>query len=89
MDVSPVPNAIVLFSSNVNTVEAWVDRLLAERREEIWSISPHHHLKADMPPVIAFLGTEDEMVPFWVVREFKKKTTRMGNHFELIAYEGR
>lgn len=88
-DLSPIPNAILLYSSNVNTLEAWVDMLLGKRREEIWSISPHHSVKADLPPTIAFHGMEDPMVPFWVVNHFKDKTTSLGNHFELIAFEGR
>ncbi|MFO7669025.1 MAG: alpha/beta hydrolase [Bacteroidales bacterium] len=89
LDISPIPNAILLFSSSVNMLEAWADMLLGDRREEIWSISPHHHVKAGLPPIIAFHGTEDCMVPFWVVNSFKEKTTSLGNYFELIAIEGR
>ena len=89
LDVSPVPNALLLFASNVNTMEAWADRLMADRREEIWSISPHHNLKAGLPPAIEFHGTEDCMVPYWVVDHFKEETTRLGNYFEMITYEGR
>lgn len=89
LDISPSPNAILLYSSNVNMLEAWADSLLGKRREEIWSISPHHNLKAGLPPTIAFHGTEDCMVPFWVVQSFKNKTTSLGNHFDLIVLEGR
>ena len=35
LDVSPVPNALLLYSSNVNTMEAWADWLMGDRREEI------------------------------------------------------
>ena len=89
MDISPVPNAILLYSSSVNTVEAWVDMLLGNRRNEIWSISPQHNIKAGLPPTIAFHGKEDCTVPFWVVHNFKEKTILQDNHFELISYEGR
>jgi len=89
LDISPVPNAILLYSSSVNTLEAWADRLLGDRREEIWSISPYHNLKAGLPPMISFHGIEDCTVPFWVVDFFKAKTTSLGNYFELIAFEGR
>lgn len=89
MEVSPVPNAIVLYSSNVNTLEAWVDRLLGNRRNEIWSISPHHNLKSGLPPIIEFHGEDDCMVPIWIVRFFKEKMDRLNNDFELIAFEGR
>ena len=41
----------MLYSSNVNTLEAWADRLMGERRGEIWSISPHHNLRPGLPPI--------------------------------------
>ena len=87
--ISPVANALVLYSSNVNTLEAWADMLMGERREEIWSVSPHHNLKPGLPPTIEFHGEEDSMVPIWVVRHFIDKAEKMGNHIEFVPYEGR
>ena len=89
LDVSPVPYALLLYSSNVNTMEAWADWLMGDRRNEIWSVSPYHNLKSGLPPAIAFHGTEDCMVPSYVVNLFKDETIRLGNYFELITYEGR
>jgi acetyl esterase len=88
LDISPVPNALLLYSSNVNTVQPWVDRLLGDRRDEIWSVSPFHNLKAGLPPAIEFHGEEDCMEPVWIVRYFKEKTDLLGNHHELITIEG-
>jgi acetyl esterase/lipase len=87
--ISPVPNALILYSSNVNTMEAWADRLMGERREEIWSISPHHNLQPGLPPTIEFHGEEDGMVPIWVVRHFISKAESMGNRIEFVPFEGR
>jgi len=89
MTIDPSPCALLLFSSNVNTVEAWVDRLLGDRRDEIWSISPYHNLKPGMPPAIEFHGTEDPQVPYWVVEYFMFRTRELGNHFEQIKFEGK
>ena len=89
MDIDPTPSALLLYASNVNTMEAWVDRLLGERREEIWSISPYHNLKPGMPPAIEFHGTADPMVNFWIVEYFKEKTMALGNRFEQIPFEGK
>ena len=89
LDIDPTPCALLLYASNVNTMEAWVDRLLGERREEIWSISPYHHLKPHMPPAIEFHGTADPMVNFWIVEYFREKTLSLGNHFEQIPFEGK
>lgn len=89
VDVSPVPNALILYSATANTVEAWADRIMGERREEIWSISPYHNLKPGLPPTIAFHGEEDCMVPFWTVRSFERKTLELGNEYTLVPFEGR
>jgi acetyl esterase/lipase len=70
-------------------MEAWADRLLGDRRQEIWSISPYHNIKPNLPPVIQFHGKDDPTVYFWVVGLFKDKATAAGNYFELIAYDGR
>lgn len=88
LDISPVPNALLLYSSNVNTVQPWVDRLLGNRRDEIWSVSPYHNLKAGLPPAIEFHGEEDCMEPVWIVRYFKEKTDLLDNYFELVTIEG-
>jgi len=88
-ETEPSPCALLLYASNVNTMEAWVDRLLGDRRQEIWSISPYHHLKPNMPPAIEFHGTADPMVNFWIVEYFKEKTLELGNRFEQIPFEGK
>jgi acetyl esterase/lipase len=89
LKISPVPNALLLYSSNVNTMEAWIDMLLGERREEIWSISPYHNLKKPMPPVIAFRGDEDDQVMPYIADMFKAKMFEMGNYYEEYIYPGR
>ena len=87
--VSSSPNAILLFSSCVNTVEGWCDYLLAERRSKIWSISPAHHVRKGLPPMIEFHGTDDEQVPKWTLQFFENAMKKDGNEFELHMFEGR
>ena len=89
LSISCCPNAILLFSACVNAVEAWCDRLLADRRNKIWSISPAHNIRERLPPMIHFHGTDDEMVPFWTVQFFESAMKKEGNYFELHKYEGR
>jgi acetyl esterase len=89
MTISPVPNALLLFSSNLNTMEAWADWLMGERRNEIWSVSPYHNLRSGLPPAIEFHGTADCMVPFYILNLFKEKTISLGNYFESVVFEGR
>jgi len=89
LKVSPMPNAIIAYSGTVNCMEAWCDLLLGDERSQIWSISPAHHVKKGMPPTLAFHGKDDNVVQPWTVQHFKNETEKMGNHFELITYEGR
>lgn len=88
-EISPVPNALLLFSSNVNTLEPWIDMLLGDRRKEIWSISPYHNLRKPMPPAIAFHGEEDNQVLPYIVDMFKTRMLEFGNYYELHTYPGR
>lgn len=87
--VSPVPNAMLLYSGTPDTIEAWCDYLLADRRKQIWEISPAHNVRFGMPPAIAFHGKEDAVVPFWKVDRLRQFIEKAGNYFELVAFEGR
>ncbi len=87
--ISCVPNAVMLFSATVNCIEQWCDRLLADRRNQIWNLSPAHNLKADLPPMVHFHGTDDQMVPYWSVSLFDEETRKLGNYFELHTFKNR
>jgi acetyl esterase len=88
LSISCRPNAILLFSSCVNAVEGWCDRLLGDRRDKIWSISPAHNIKKGMPPMIEFHGEYDDQVPVWTVQFFENAMKKEGNYFELHLYKG-
>ncbi len=89
LDVSCSPNAVLLFSSCVNTVESWCDWLLGARRNQIWSISPTHNIRSGMPPMIEFHGVDDEQVPKWSLQFYESEMKKAGNYFELHMYPGR
>lgn len=89
LTVSPTANALLLYSGTPDTMEAWCDYLLADRREQIWSISPAHNVRPGMPPAIAFHGRDDHVVPFWKVARLKRFMDEAGNTFELHVYDGR
>ncbi len=89
LSISTVPNAMLLYSSSYNTMEAWIDMLLGDRRDQIWTISPHHNLKENTPPAIAFHGKSDCMVIFYIVILFQEKMRELGNQFELVTFEDR
>jgi acetyl esterase/lipase len=89
LDVSPRPNALVVYSSNYNSMEAWIDMIFGPRRAEIWSVSPHHNLKSGLPPALAFNGDADSMVLPYTVNMFAERTRKLGNPFELVTLPGR
>jgi acetyl esterase/lipase len=89
LSISCSPNAVLLFSACVNTVEGWCDRMLGDRRDKIWSISPFHNVRKGLPPMIEFHGTDDEQVPKWTVQFFESEMEKEGNYFEQHMYEGR
>lgn len=89
LKISCRPDAVLLFSSCVNTVEGWCDMLLADRRERIWSISPAHHVRPGLPPMIEFHGLDDDQVPKWTIQSFKAAMEKNGNYFEQRMYVAR
>ena len=86
--VSSSPNAILLFSACVNTVEGWCDYLLAERRSKIWSISPAHHVRKGLPPMIEFHGKDDEQVPKWTLQFFENAMKRRVMNLNFTCLKG-
>ncbi len=89
LSISCRPDAVLLFSACVNAVEGWCDRLLADRRTKIWSLSPAHNMKSGLPPMVEFHGIDDEQVPKWTVQFFEIDMKKNGNYFEQHMYEGR
>ncbi len=89
LTVSSRPDAILLFSACVNTVEGFCDYLLGDRRNKIWSISPTHNIKPGLPPMIEFHGLDDDQVPKWTVQYFETEMKKAGNYFEQHMFEGR
>ncbi|MCA9031244.1 MAG: alpha/beta hydrolase [Planctomycetaceae bacterium] len=98
LDVSSMPNAMVLFNPAVilAPVDGHPDVLPADKVTDIKAradgrpegISPHHFVRSYMPPSIIFHGTEDEAVPFGTVELFQSAMTKAGNRCELNAYPG-
>lgn len=89
LSISPEPAALLLYSSNVNTLEPWIDLLLGDRHDAIFTISPYHHVRAGMPPAVLFRGLEDNQVLPYIVDLFKQRMDEHGNDFEVVSYPGR
>jgi acetyl esterase/lipase len=78
-DISPAPNALVLFNpvpitapvpGHANPNPEKFERLEARLGAEPESMSPYHHVRPGLPPTIIFHGTEDTTVPFQTAELF-------------------
>jgi acetyl esterase len=92
MNVSSIPNALVLFNAVFNVPEILfehpkrVRKILDKRATEI---SPIHHVFKGAPPTIIFHGTADNSVPFHQATLFCEEMKKYGNYCEVVPYEGR
>ena len=89
LDVSPMPNAMLLYSSAYSAMEPWIDMIMKENWDEVRLMSPYHNLREGLPPAIAFHGGGDCVVLHYSVQRFEKKMHELKNPFELITLEGR
>jgi acetyl esterase/lipase len=51
--------------------------------------SPAHHITADDPPAIVFLGTKDALVPTKTLEDFAAAMTKVGVRCETHFYAGK
>jgi len=94
--ISAAPNAAVLFNPVLVVapmdgvlLEGFAARISAERLgAEPRQLSPIHHVRADIPPMIVFHGRADTTVPFATAEAFAAKMKAAGNRCELVGFEG-
>jgi len=81
------PQALILFSSLVNTAakgpatDRFPDRKTAKR------LSPTHLIRRKLPPMLLFHGKSDRITPFEEVDKFRRRLRWRGNSCELIDFE--
>jgi acetyl esterase len=92
MNVSSIPNALVLFNAVFDVQEILpehpkkVRKILENRTTEI---SPIYHVYKGAPPTIIFHGTADNSVPFHQATLFCVEMKKYSNYCEVVPYEGR
>lgn len=84
--VSPVPNALVLYSPFVDVADnQTLRRLLGEQRSAA-SLSPMASIRGGLPPTIILQGDVDTVTPFAKAKQFCDKMVEAGNRCELNRY---
>jgi acetyl esterase/lipase len=85
LDVSPVPNALVLF----NPVYAnGPDDYGYDRVKDYWTFfSPMHNIRKGHPPALVFFGDSDDLVPVPTAEEYQRRMHALGIRSELQVFE--
>ncbi len=84
--ISPRPDSLVLFNPVFdNGPGQWGHERVRDRYEEF---SPAHHVGAQAPPTIVFLGDKDSLIPVKTVRDFEAAMKRAGVRCDTHIYPG-
>ena len=84
--VSCIPNALMLFNP---VYDNGPEGYGYDRVKEYWQeISPMHNIHSQMPPTIAFFGTEDKLIPVATTKAFESAMKKVGVRYDNHLYEG-
>jgi acetyl esterase/lipase len=86
--ISSKPDALVLFNPAVDTSRETPPVLVQGFAGRGRELSPLHHLRRGVPPTLILHGKSDATVPYSDVERFCTESRALGNHCELIGYEG-
>lgn len=87
LDVSSVPNALVLFNPVYdNGPKGYGYERVGDRYQEI---SPFHNISKSTPPTIVFLGSQDKLIPVSTAEAYEAKMKEVGVRCDTHIYEGR
>lgn len=89
-EISSVPNGLLLLNPVLDTTSTGYKSglKLFTDEEEAKSISPCHHVRADLPPALVVHGTADPVVPHENSERFVRLMKLEGNEGELVSLEG-
>lgn len=86
LKVSAKSNAMILFNPVLdNGPGEWGAGRVGARFPEL---SPAHNATRDDPPAVAFLGTQDKLIPVATMERFKANLTKAGVRCDLHLYDG-
>lgn len=84
--ISSKPNALVLYNPVVDNGPGGYGHNTVK---DYWQdISPLHNLTANAPPTVFFLGTNDNLIPVSVGRNYQSAMQTLGLRCDLHLYQG-
>ena len=88
LDISSVPNAMVLFNPPLEAADSSGIRERFGSFDLAASLSPNRHIRPGLPPTLILHGAEDAVVPFSQSEAFVSLMTDAGNRAELYVGPG-
>ncbi len=85
MDISPIPNALILFNPVIDNGPGGYGFERIE--DEYIDFSPLHNIQAGAPPTLFLLGTEDNLVPVVTAQYYQMVMEKVGSRCDLILYD--
>lgn len=85
MDISPIPNALILFNPVIDNGPGGYGFERIE--DEYIDFSPLHNIQAGAPPTLFLLGTADNLVPVVTAQYYQMVMEKVGSRCDLILYE--
>jgi acetyl esterase/lipase len=86
LNVPCTPKALVLFNPVFdNGPGEWGNERVGLRYREF---SPAHHIRKGAPPMIVFLGDEDNLIPVRVLENFESRMKSVGSRCDVHIYPG-
>ena len=86
--VKPKPAGFILFNPVIDLVEGWTNgRKKCEAKGiDARQLSPAHHVRANLPPILILSGTRDTLIPPDLIRKFQARLERVGGHSTFVEY---
>lgn len=88
MNISPVPNALILFNPVFNNAPSPEGYGYGRIKNDFPQFSPYHNIAPGAPPTLVMLGTKDRLIPVEVAEAYAEKMKEAGSRCELELYEG-
>lgn len=85
-DVSPMPDALLLYNPVVNTTSEGYGA--SKVGADTLRLSPYHHILSDTPPVLIFHGEDDSTVPLSNIRDLEAKLEALLVPHVIHTYPG-